>query len=247
MTEDSSPKPQKGRIRWGRIFGTLLFFVLAGAAAYGASWLNARRYYLIVDATEVRVGKGRMLPVGHEPFVPKDPALRGAYRSFPLPGGVSLDRGERVVDDRVELDQALQRLLMQAAQHSLQKDDARTPELLGIYLERLRALPGLNSEQRATVDDLERAAMFVEAKGHQTDGVKALRQALEQFKKVAASTSGMKTAEAKERVRRLEGAFEILDKGVPTSPSKAEKGSKTPVLGQDVVVRTTTTATTSGQ
>ncbi len=216
MAEDAATKPKK-KIRWGRLFGFLLFLIAAGGVAYGLSWLNARRYYLIVDSTEVRVGKGRVLPVGYDPFVPSDPALLKAYKAFPLPGGLRLQAGEQKLEDRVELDQALFRILNDAAKFSLAKDNARTPVLLATYLERLRALPGINAEQRGGVEQLARDALFVEARGHYNQGLGLLEKAAKQFAQSAQGKDRPRAAEAQGKADRIEAALEVLRATSPIS------------------------------
>lgn len=233
---DEAPASPKKRIRWGRILGFILFIGIAGAVAYGLSWLNARTYYLVVGAAEVSVGKGKMLPLGYDPFLPPDPALRKAYKSFPLPGGMRLERGIRKLDDRVELDQAIFHVLEEAAQFSLSKGDARTAELVGIYIDRMRALPGTNAEQRKGVDRIAKQALFIEAKGLYTGAVEALREAAEKF---AASKQG-DDPKARELAApfeaRIRFALEGLDLDAPlkarpaASPAPEPKAEAVPAL-----------------
>lgn len=237
MSEESSKAPKR-RFRWGRLFAVVAFLGIAGGIAYGLSWLNARRYYLIVDTSEVRVGKGKMLPVGHVPFVPSDPALLKAYKAFPLPGGHGLRVGERRLDDRVELDQALFQILRDAAQHSLSRDNARTPELLSVYLERLRALPGINAEQRGLVERLAREALFVEARGHLSSAIELLDKAGAQFKESAEGTDRARQQQAVDRADRIGRALVILRSGAPKENKAPSSG-----LGADLGVPATSTTT----
>lgn len=206
--EDAAPSPKK-KVRWGRIFGFMLLLVLLGAGLYGASWLNARRYYLVVGPTDVRVGRGRMLPMGHDPFVPTEPTQRKAYRTFPLPGGLTVERGERSFFDRVELDQQLYDLLVRSLEHTLAANNARTPELSVAYLEQLRALPGLNVEQRGRVDALGQQAIFVEAKALEAQAVAALQQAIEKFE-VSAKGGAPVATEARARAAALTALLQRL-------------------------------------
>jgi len=148
----------KKRLRW-LLIAVVVTAVLAGIA-YGASWLNARRYYLIVGPAAVDIGKGKMFPVGYDPFRPNDPTMRRAYEGFELPGGIKVARGTTMFTDRVELDQALFRLLSDAAQYAMAQDTGRAPELVEGYIERLRALPGVSIEQQVELQKLTRAADF---------------------------------------------------------------------------------------
>ncbi len=235
MSEDEPTKAPKKKIRWKRILGFLVFVGIAAGVAYGMSWLNARRYYLIVDRTEVRVGKGRMLPVGHDPFVPRNPALIKAYRKFPLPVGMNLSLGERKLDDRIELDQALYGVLKEAAHFSLSKDNERTAELVGIYLEHLRALPGTNAQQQSEVAQLARDALFVEARGHFDEGVKQLEMAAEQFVESAKGRDAARSLLTQTQVDRIREALRIIKEGIPERSDPAAR----------VTVRPTQTPTTT--
>jgi hypothetical protein len=229
MSEATTKAVSPKKVRWGRIFGSLLFFILLAAGLYGASWLNARRYYLVVDATEVRVGRGRMLPMGFEAFVPTEPSQRRAYRTFPLPGGVELARGETSYFDRVELDQRLFEILVRALETSLAADNARTAELAAGYLEQLRALPGINAEQRERVEGLGQRALLVEARGHAARGQAELEKAVQQFEAAAkggAEARGdaeARAAHLREVLRRLRGE----GSATPGAAQPAQTGTST--------------------
>lgn len=154
------PKP---RLRVGRILLGLGLLGATGLGLYAASWLNARRYFLVVDATEVRIERGKMLPTGHEPYFPDDLVLRKAYTTVALPGGLHLPRGETQFDDRTELDQALFRLLKDTLEHVLSQPTERTPILAGQYLGQLEALPGTSLAQQKELAALGRLARRAEA------------------------------------------------------------------------------------
>ena len=228
MSETEAPPAKPRRIRWRRILGTLLFLALAGAGVYGASWFNARRYFLVVDATEVKIRKGRMLPVGHEAFVPADPALRKAYQPFPLPGGMKLPRGESVFDDRVELDQAIFRILEDALEFSLAADNARTPELTAKYLQQIRALPGLNAQQQVRIAKLARDAIYVEARGFSDEAERLLDKAEQGFAESAKGHGGGQHKDGAVRAGRIRAALRVLREGAPAPESEVEVPVSTP-------------------
>lgn len=246
MSEEEAKTPKK-KIRWGRIFGFIVFLGVAVAVAYGLSWLNARTYYLVIGPTEVQVGKGRMLPVGYEPFVPLDPALRRAYESFPLPGGMPLERGQEKLSDRVELDQALFRVLVEASQYSLQQKNERTPQLVKTYLARLRALPGTNAEQRQKIEDLAKEALFVEAEGSYQAGVEALEAAVDKFVASAKGQPAARAAEAQAYADRIDEALRVLRRGraAPTrrAPPEEPPSADTPPASFRALTSTTGTST----
>lgn len=222
----AAPKAPRRRVRFGRILLSLLVVGVLAGGAYGASWLNARRYFLVVGATEVQVHKGRMLPVGHEPFVPFDADLRRAYRALPLPGGLKLPRGETVFDDRVQLDQALYRILVDAAEYALAQDNARTSELVQHYIEQLKALPGTNVRQHGLLTQLERAAGIVEARGHVTRA-RALLERAETLFRAAAVGGGPAAAEGLALAGEVARARAVLD-AASVSPPPGTGGAKVP-------------------
>ena len=165
-TPDTEPKSKpKRKVRFRRILITAGLLVVIAVGLYGASVYNASRYFLVTEVGHVRVARGRMLPFGRETFVPRDPKLRKAYKTITLPAGMQAPKGARPFSDRVELDQAIYQVLRDAADYSLTKDDARTPELLSRYLEQLEALPGLNAQQQLSLLTLKREAGYIEARG----------------------------------------------------------------------------------
>ncbi|HET9158923.1 MAG TPA: hypothetical protein VFN91_19775 [Myxococcaceae bacterium] len=88
----SSTSDSLGR-RAGRAFTrlvvTLVVLGLLGAVGFLLSQLNARTFTLQVQDGKLLVMKGRMLPVGAEPYRPSDPALAAAYGPFDLLGGTA--------------------------------------------------------------------------------------------------------------------------------------------------------------
>lgn len=205
MAKPETPDRPKPKLRVGRIFGVLLVLGVGAAGAYAASWLNAHRYFLVVTPGEARVQRGRMFPVGSEPYFPEDPLLRRAYGPIELPGGLGLSPGETRFDERADLDDAVRRLLKRAMEHVLNKPTDRTPVLAAAYLSQLEALPGASVTEEKELDGLRRAARRAEAqlllsraKGNLEQAAKLLR---------AADPS---EAEAKRRAQALEGILGTL-------------------------------------
>jgi hypothetical protein len=236
-----TPKPKKRGIRWKRLFWT---FVVLGAIAggvYAASYINERRYFLIVTETEVKVAKGRMLPVGHAPFVPSDVDLRRAYQSFPLPGGIKLPRGETAFTDRVELDQALFRVLKDSIAYSLSEDNRRTPELVQIYLRQIRAIPGTSVSQQLELAALARDAEYVEARQHLADGIALLKQSSDLFRSSSKGQGG-RTRDGEYRAQAIDAA---LDRLTRLEPERDE--TRDPIAKSDLRSATTGTSTKAAQ
>jgi len=230
-----------------RLRGLLILLVVLavlGAIAYGASWLNHRRYYLVVGPASVQIGKGRMLPMGWEPFRPDDPSLRRAYAEFELPGGIKVARGTTIFVDRVELDQALFRLLSDAARYAMSRDTARSPKLVQGYIERLEALPGVSIDQQVELQKLRRQAEFARARQLVRDAAELLAKATEAFE-ASAGGEGPEHAEAWAELSRrahtalAEGPTESAP--VPTIAPRARK----PVAPTTKASTTTATMTHS--
>jgi hypothetical protein len=234
----------KGSVRWGRILTSMIILAIAGAALYGASWLNSRRYYLIVGATEVRVAKGRMLPVGHEAFIAREPDLRRAYEPFPLPGGINVPRGETTFIDRVELDQALFRLLKDCIGYTLSKDDRSAPESIEKYLLQIRAIPGTSVSQQIELQTLERDAAFVGARHKMSEGLTSLKDAVRMFRESAKGASG-RNSDAETRAAIIEAAIARIESEAGLSGANgATQPNENPAID---AAPTTTTATRAPQ
>ncbi|MGF1509612.1 MAG: hypothetical protein ACFB9M_08945 [Myxococcota bacterium] len=207
----------KKRIR--RFFTFLLVVGIVGAGTYAASWVNSRRYFLVVAPGEVRVEKGRWLPFGHEPFIPEDPTIRPAYRSFPLPGGMKVGRGTTVFDDRVELDQALFRILVDAAEYALEADNSRTVTLLPRYLEQMESIPGVSTQQQVALRKLERDAAYVRGADAVARAVKLLEDSAKAFREAARGT-GSRYDDGGARAEQVERLLAYIGGGPsPESPA----------------------------
>lgn len=250
MADSTKPQKPKRKVRFGRILGMILFLGIVAAGLYGASWFNARRFFILVTATEVQVRKGKMLPYGHDPFVPKDRELRKAYEAFPLPGGMKLPRGQSTFDEWRQLDQALYRMLKDAAEYSLTLDNERTPELTAQYLEQMRALPGLNLDQQKELAQLERDASYVEARGVLTRVEKDLARAVDLFR-TSARGGGGRFKDGEARAMALVRAQELLKLGsvapspTPAAPPSAAPPPTAPPRALDPIEALTATSTSS--
>lgn len=209
---------------------------VVGAVLYGASWLNSRRYFLIVGSSDVRVAKGRMLPFGHEPYVPSNPKLRRAYRPLPLPAAMALPRGTTTFDDRSELDQALRKILDDAAEVAVESDDGRAPGLLDTYLERLELLPGASTQQQLEFKRLERDAAYVKGRAQLKSARKALTEAKASFD-AARSGTGSRFADAEQRARQARRALDALGSDAP-SPDALEAEPRTPTQSSTTATST---------
>lgn len=166
-------------------------FVLGVAAVVVlASAINSRRYRLVVDDLEVRVRRGLWLPAGHRPFAPQSAQLNAAYRTVPLPEGMAIARQTQTFFDRVLLDQALHRILLDAARYALGPADPeglepRHLDLAERYLDQLSHLPGLSQSQRKTWAGLRRRLGYFKARNVLAEAEDALRSARDKLERAA--------------------------------------------------------------
>jgi hypothetical protein len=204
----------------------LLLFVLGllGAATYVLAWFNHRTFHLEVGPASARVERGRMLPFGREPYMASDPMLRRVYRPFPLPAGWIDAPRSRSFTDRRELNRALRELLRDASEHVIETDERRGPELLDVYLDRLRRLPDPAPDAKVEIARLERDAAYVRAKHAMLEAEGALQTAVEEFSKAAEAT-GSRFGDGAQRARRARAALQALE-GALATPTPAPETPK---------------------
>lgn len=125
-----------------------LVLALGAAVAYLMAERNQRHFRMRNQGGIVFIERGRLLPVGYEPFAPDAKDLQSAYAPIKVPPGERVDEIENF-DDRVELDRALFALLAGWARGRLQSSSSDSFELASGYVSRCALLPGLSEEQRA--------------------------------------------------------------------------------------------------
>lgn len=149
------PRAEFGGI--GRFFTGLLIFCLVlglgAAVAFLMAERNQRHFRMRNQGGIVFIERGRLLPVGYEPFAPDAKDLQSAYAPIKVPQGEKVDEIE-MFEDRVELDRALFSLLAGWARARLQAADATSFELASGYVMRCSLLPGLSEEQRSELKSL---------------------------------------------------------------------------------------------
>ncbi len=141
----------------GRFFTGLLVFclvcALGAAVAYLLAERNQRHFRMRNQGGIVFIERGRLLPIGYEPFAPDAKDLQSAYAPIKVPAGEKVDEVESF-DDRVELDRALFSLLAGWARARLQASDAESFDMASSYVNRCSLLPGLSEEQRSELKSL---------------------------------------------------------------------------------------------
>jgi hypothetical protein len=230
----SSTSDSLGR-RAGRAFTrlvvTLVVFGLIGAVGFLLSQLNARTFTLQQQDGKLLVMKGRMLPVGAEPYRPSDPALAAAYAPFDLLGGTAAGLEGARFDERDAMDRALFGFLEGLARPRLVSDDSAVLSQGLVALARMQKLGGITDEQRKTLSGLESEVAFFQARTRLDQARRDIAEAVTQLR--LAADSGTRHARAAHRMlsaveppaaaleEALRKAVYTLDSDAPEGPTPA--------------------------
>ena len=227
----SSTSDSFGR-RAGRAFTrlvvTLIVFALLGAVGFLLAQLNARTFTLQQQDGKLLVMKGRMLPVGSDPYRPSDPAVAAAYAPIDLLGGSPAGLDGARFDERDAMDRALFQLLEGLARPRLVSDDPAVLSQGLVALGRMQKLAGITDEQRKTLRSLEAEVAFFQARTRLDQARRDIAEAVTQLR--LAADSGGRHARA---AHRMLGAVEpptaaleeALRRAVYTLDSDAADGS----------------------
>jgi hypothetical protein len=172
-----------------RLVVTLLVLALLGVVGFLLSQLNARTFTLEMVGGNLVVMKGRILPVGSEPYRPSDPALAAAYSPFDLAGGSAGGLIGARYDERDALDRALFSLLEGLARPKLVSDNAQTLAQGLALLARMQKLGGISDDQRRTLRSLEAEVAFFQARSKLDEARRDIGEALTQLRLSAESSS----------------------------------------------------------
>ena len=143
---------------------TLIVFALLGAVGFLLAQLKARTFTLQHQDGKLLVMKGRMLPVGSDPYRPSDPAVAAAYAPIELFGGSPAGLDGARFDERDAMDRALFQLLEGLARPRLVSDDPAVLSQGLVALGRMQKLAGITDEQRKTLRSLEAEVAFFQAR-----------------------------------------------------------------------------------
>jgi hypothetical protein len=227
----SSTSDSLGR-RAGRAFTrlvvTLLVFALLGAVGFLLAQLNARTFTLQQQDGKLLVMKGRMLPVGSEPYRPSDPALAAAYSPFELFGGSPAGLEGARFDERDAMDRALFQLLEGLARPRLVSDDPAVLSQGLVALGRMQKLGGITDEQRKTLRSLEAEVAFFQARTRLDQARRDIAEAVTQLR-IAAESGGRHARAAHRMLGAVEAPAaaleEALRRAVYTLDSDTADGS----------------------
>lgn len=160
----------------GRLFSTLLILVLLGAVGWLLSERNAHHYFLHTDGRIVLIERGFMLPYGHGPYRPREPALDKAYAPVRLPDGMPAPADEEL-EERGDLDRRLGEILLEAAKTRLSQTDAARLEDGIAYLDRAMLLEQLGFDQRRALQAQRAEVAYFEASDRIARALAALQDA----------------------------------------------------------------------
>jgi hypothetical protein len=190
---------------FSRLLITLIVLALFGAVAFLLSQLNARTYSLQVQGGKLLVMKGKLLPMGADPYRPSDARLADAYAPIELEGRTPGELLTQRFTDRDELDRALFTFLKDSADAKIASDDPKSlGDGLGL-LQRMEKLSGITEGQRSTLKRMEAEVAFDQAKLKLDDARKEIASALEQLK-LAADSQTRHAEAAHQMVSELEPA-----------------------------------------
>ncbi len=165
-----------------RLIVTTLVVGLAGATVFLLSQINAKTFTLENRDGKLVVLKGRMLPMGADPWQPADAALADAYAPIELEGTSPMGVINVKYEDRDSLDRALFSVLEGMARPRVNSEEPKLLDQGLYYLRRAEKLSGLTDEQRLTLKQMRSDVAFYTARKRLEDGQRQIEEALAQLK-----------------------------------------------------------------
>lgn len=190
-----------------------LILALGGAVVFLLSQLNARTFRVEVLDGNLVVVKGRMFPVGTEPYRPADAAMKEAYAPIPLEGTGIGGLAEQRFNDRDDLDRALFDVLARLATPRINSDDPQALERGVYYLRRAERLSGLSEDQRLALKGMQTDAAYYLARSKLDDARRQIADALSQLK-VAAGVQNRHSRSANQMISEVEPAANALEEAL---------------------------------
>jgi hypothetical protein len=164
-----------------RLLITLVVLGLAGVTVFLLSQENARTFTVEVRDGKLVVLKGRMMPMGADPWRPP-PELVDTYAPLDLKSTQPYGVLNTKFTDRDELDRALFAVLEGLAKPRVASDN---PDELNdglYYLRRADRLSGLTEEQKISLKTMKSDVAFYSARMKLEDAQKQIEEALTQLK-----------------------------------------------------------------
>ena len=196
-----------------RAFRNLVIFTLivgcAGAAVYALSLVNSKTYSLEVNAGQLVVMKGKLMPTGAEPWLPSEPSLADTYAPVDLEGNVALTVTNKKFDDRDQLDRAMFQVLEMLARPRLASESPKDLEKGLAYVRRAERLNGLTDDQRASLKKMQTDVAYFLARVRLDDARRQLEEALAQLK-IASESDSKTRAQASLMLLAVEPQVKLL-------------------------------------
>ena len=181
---------------------TLVITALTVAVLYLLSDRNHRKFRLFTENGELNIERGKFLPTGFEPYIPKAESMKDVYQPIKLPKKLNYQMDE-VFEDRFELDRTIFGIVVTIIRKQFDKNDRESIEQAKAYIDRLQKLPGLNVEQRKELTTLKADYSYsvgFQIINHISDSLNKAKQMFETSIRDGSSY----TDKAKEWIKRLE-------------------------------------------
>lgn len=191
----------------------MLIVTLGGAIAFLLSQLNARTYSVQVVDEKLVVMKGKLFPVGADPYRPNDASLRDVYAPIPLDGTSVGSLSEQRFTEREELDRALFDVVGRLAKARVASDDPKVLEQGLYYLRRAEKLSGLTNEQKQSLKEMHSEVAYYLARAKLDDARSEVAEAIVQLK-LAATTQNRHAHSANQMILELEPAAKAFEEAL---------------------------------
>ena len=192
-----------------RLIVTSVVLALGGATVFLLSQINAKTFTLEIRDGKLVVLKGRMLPIGADPWLPADAALADTYAPIELEGTSPMGAVNVKYEDRDSLDRALFAVLEGLARPRVQSDDPKLLEQGLYFLRRGEKLSGLTDEQRLTLKTMRTDVAFYTARKKLEDRQRQIEEALAQLK-LAGTADSKHSREANQMISAVEPQARLL-------------------------------------
>jgi hypothetical protein len=196
-----------------RLVIAVLILALGGGITILLSELNARTYSVQVVDGNLVVMKGKLFPIGADPYRPGDPALRDVYAPIPLDGTSPGSLPEQRFTEREELDRALFDVVGRLAKARVASEDPRVLEQGLYYLRRAERLSGLTEEQKRSLKDMHSEVAYYLARTKLDDARSQVAEAIVQLK-LAATTQNRHAHSANQMILELEPAAKAFEEAL---------------------------------
>jgi len=170
-----------------RLIITTVVLALGGATVFLLSELNAKTFTLEIREGKLTVLKGRLMPMGADPWRPGDPVLADAYAPLELEGTSPMGVVGVKYDDRDSLDRALFSVVESLARPRVASDDPKDLERGLYFIRRGEHLSGLTDEQRLSLKKMKADVSYYTARMKLEEGQKQIEEALAALKLAAES------------------------------------------------------------